>query len=194
MGQNASTTPEKVDVLICGSGSAGVCAAAWLARCGIKCKILESQAGPLHVGKADGVQCRTVEVFESFGLEDHLLRESYHVLEVSFWRSDTDGKLTLTKRTADTAPGLSHLPHVILNQARVNGILIDAMRKWNGQEIDYGYLVKGVELDSKGIVDSESYPVRVTTEKGGKEEIFQAKYVLVGSFCSSFPRTSNLSF
>ena len=185
MGQNnnsPSATPEKVDVLICGSGSAGICAAAWLARCGIKCKILESQAGPLQVGKADGVQCRTVEVFESFGLAEELLRESYHVLEVSFWLSDQEKKLKLTKTTADTVSGISHLPHVILNQARVNGILIEAMRKWNGQEIDYGYLVKGVDLDSKSISDPEAYPVRVTTERGGKEEFFQAKYVLASLF------------
>ncbi|KAI8210083.1 FAD-dependent monooxygenase terD [Colletotrichum sp. SAR 10_76] len=55
---------EEVDVLICGSGSAGLCAAVWLARCGVKFKILERREGPLQQGQADGVQCRTARINE----------------------------------------------------------------------------------------------------------------------------------
>ena len=65
------------------------------------------------LGQADGVQCRTVEVFESLGLEEQLLRKAYHVLEVAFWSANKEGKLVRTRRTADTMPGLSHQPHVI---------------------------------------------------------------------------------
>ena len=168
----------KVDIFICGSGSAGLCAATWLARCGVRCKIVDSRSGPLEMGQADGVQCRTVEVFESFGISEELLREAYHVLEVTFWNSDGSG-IVRTRRTADTMPGLSHNPHVILNQARVNYFLLEAMRRFNGQVVDYGYRVKGVQVDSGMTMDPDSYPVTVVTEKHGKEEIFQAKYVLV---------------
>jgi phenol 2-monooxygenase len=186
----ATPTPQKVDILIAGSGSAGLCAATWLARCGIPCKVLERRPGPMELGQADGVQCRTVEVFESFGMSEDLLREAYHVLEVAFW-SSTDSveeegvekgrKLVRTSRTADTMKGLSHQPHVILNQAKVNGFLIDAMRRWNGQEIDYGYVVKDVKVDSAAAGDAEAYPVTVTAEKDGVEEVFLAKYVLVST-------------
>ncbi|KFZ07827.1 hypothetical protein V502_09725 [Pseudogymnoascus sp. VKM F-4520 (FW-2644)] len=169
---------EHVDVLICGSGSAGICAATWLARCGLRCKILESQSGPLEIGKADGVQCRTVEVFESFGIAEEMLREAYHVLEVNFWGANEEGNLAWTGRTADTAPGLSHQPHVILNQARVNGLLLDAMNRFNGQTVDYGYNVKGVQVDSAIAGDLDAYPVTVITEKDGVEETFKAKYAL----------------
>ena len=52
-----------VDVLICGSGSAGIAAALWLARSGVQSfKVLERRDGPMKIGQADGVQCRTVEV------------------------------------------------------------------------------------------------------------------------------------
>jgi phenol 2-monooxygenase len=90
---------EQVDVLICGSGSAGLCAATWLSRCGVPCKVLDSRSGPLVMGQADGVQCRTVEVFESFGLAEDLLREAYHVLETVFWASDHDGGISRRSRT-----------------------------------------------------------------------------------------------
>ena len=170
---------EKVDVLICGSGSAGLCAAVWLARYGVRCKIVDSRSGPLVMGQADGVQCRTVEVFDSFGIAEELLREAYHVLEIAFWSSGEDGGIVRNSRSADTAPGLSHHPHLILNQARINGFFIDAMRRFNKQQVDYGYTVKGVEVDSVAAVDPDAYCVTVTTEKGGAEEVFKAKYALV---------------
>ncbi|EAU29462.1 conserved hypothetical protein [Aspergillus terreus NIH2624] len=171
---------EKVDVLICGSGSAGLCAATWLARHGISCKILERRDGPLVLGQADGVQCRTVEIFESFGIGEELLREAYHVLEVAFWAEDAPGAgaIKRTGRTADTQPGLSHQPHLILNQARINGLLIEAMRRFNNQEIDYGYDVKHLEVDSQLAKDPSAYPVKVITKKDGKLVEFEAKYAL----------------
>jgi phenol 2-monooxygenase (NADPH) len=189
-----------VDVLICGSGSAGICAATWLARQGISCKILEKNNGPMQMGQADGVQCRTVEVFESFGLSEELLRTAYHVLEVAFWSADATGKLVRTRRTADTQPGLSHQPHVILNQAHINGFLLGDMKR-NGLVVDYGHVVKSVQVESKELVhtngtshlpsgttkDDIVYPVTVTTEKDGVEEIFKAKYALVWNLEPSKP-------
>ncbi|OKP02461.1 3-hydroxybenzoate 4-monooxygenase [Penicillium subrubescens] len=169
---------EKVDVLICGSGSAGLCAATWLARYGIRCKVLERRDGPMKMGQADGVQCRTVEIFESFGIGEELLREAYHVLEVNFWADEGTGAIKRTGRTADTQPGLSHQPHVILNQARINGLLIELMQKYNDQQIDYGYNVTSVQVDSAAAADPEAYPVTVTAEKDGKTETFAAKYAL----------------
>jgi phenol 2-monooxygenase len=169
---------EKVDVLICGSGSAGLSAATWLAKYGVRCKVLERRDGPMKMGQADGVQCRTVEIFESFGVGEELLREAYHVLEVNFWADDGTG-IKRTGRTADTPPGLSHQPHVILNQARINGLLIGLMEKYNGQKIDYGYNVTNVEVDSTASGDHNAYPVKVTAERDGKTEVFAAKYALV---------------
>lgn len=133
----------------------------------------------MTMGQADGVQCRTVEVFESFGIAEKLLRDAYHVLEIAFWSPDGKGGLHRKGRTADTQPGLSHQPHLILNQARINGFLLEAMRKAHGQEVDYGYTVKSVEVDSSLAKDPDSYCTTVVAEKDGKEEVFKAKYVLV---------------
>lgn len=167
---------EQVDVLICGCGSAGLCAAVWLARCGINYKILERRAGPLENGQADGVQCRTVEVFESFGIAEDLLKEAYHVLEVAFWASEGED-IKRTHYAADTEPGLSHQPHVILNQARINGMLIEEIQRVSGSAaIEYGCDVQSVEVDD--IVDEGSC-VTTTAISNGQQKVFQSKYVLV---------------
>lgn len=183
---NDSSMIINTDVLICGSGSAGLTAALWLAKYGINFRVLERRDGPLVKGQADGVQCRTVEIFESFGLSDQLLRESYHVLELAFWASDQStelgdgekGGIKWSHYAPDTEPGLSHQPHVILNQARINDMITKEMLRCGGAEIDYGYEVKTVHVDSNTAQDPDSYPVTVTALKDGVEQVFRAKYAL----------------
>jgi phenol 2-monooxygenase len=186
----------RTDVLIAGSGSAGIFAATWLAIYNIPFTILERRSGPLDIGQADGVQCRTVEIYESFGLSEELLREAYHILEVCFWGSDEggDGKekqgIKRKSRSIDTERGLSHLPHVILNQARINGLMLgkmDAILKENKGhgKVEYGWTIKNVTVDSAKKNDPAAYPCRVTAERDGKEEIWEAKYVLVSTSTNS---------
>ena len=82
---------EHVDVLIIGCGPAGLVLAAQLANFpDIRTAIVDRRDGPLQVGQADGVACRTVEMFEAFGLADRLVSEAYWVNEVCFWRPDQD--------------------------------------------------------------------------------------------------------
>ncbi|KAI1082077.1 FAD binding domain-containing protein [Whalleya microplaca] len=171
--------PEQVDVLICGGGSAGLCAGLWLARTGIDYRILERRAGPLERGQADGVQCRTVEIFESFGLAEELLKAAYHALEIAFWSGDSGGGIRRTHYAADTEAGLSHLPHVILNQAEVNRMMTEEMRRASGREnIVYGCEVRGLEVDGALAHRWDDYCVRVTASKDGAEKVYRAKYVL----------------
>ena len=82
------TTEIKTAVVIVGSGSAGLAAAVWLAQSHIPFRMLERRGGPLTEGQADGVQCRTVEIYESLGVAEELLREAYHVMELAFWSVD----------------------------------------------------------------------------------------------------------
>lgn len=131
-------------------------------------------------GQADGVQCRTVEIFESFGISEELLRDAFHILEISFWQQDEEGKLIRGRRTADVAPNMTHMPHVILNQANVNGLLLGAMGKFGGKaNVEYGVTVKSVDVDEAVAGDADAYPCTVAAEKDGTEIAYKAKYTLV---------------
>ena len=79
----------EVDVLIVGCGPAGLTLAAQLAAFpDIKTLIVEQKSGPLMLGQADGVACRTMEMFEAFGFSERVLKEAYWVNETSFWKPD----------------------------------------------------------------------------------------------------------
>lgn len=179
---------EKVDVLICGSGSAGLSAAIWLARFGISFKVLERRDGPLQIGQADGVQCRTVEIFESLGISEPLLKEAYHVMELTFWAPDGHGGIRRNDVGLDTEPGLSHQPHLILNQARIHDIMMAEVRRLRGPGddwIEYGCDVQGLTVreETPGDGTEDPYVCEVVSTKNGEKCIYQAKYVLVSDSC-----------
>ena len=157
--------PEDVDVLIIGCGPAGLVLAAQMANFpDIRTAVIDRKDGPLEVGQADGVACRTVEMFEAFGLADRLVNEAYWVNEVCFWRPDPDDRTKITRagRIQDTEEGLSEFPHVIVNQARMLAYLRDHMeRSASRLEPFYGLRASGIEVDTGG---SSEYPVTVTLQ------------------------------
>jgi phenol 2-monooxygenase len=68
--------PEDADVLIIGCCPAGLVLAAQLANFpDIRTVVIDRKDGPLEVGQADGVACRTVEMFGDFGLANRLIDE-----------------------------------------------------------------------------------------------------------------------
>ena len=131
--ENGASLPLEADVLIVGCGPAGLTLAAQLAAFpDIRTVIVEQKPGPLQLGQADGVACRTMEMFEAFGFAHKVLEEAYWVNETTFWKpSDADSScIVRSGRVPDVEEGLSHMPHVILNQARVHDFYLEKMQKW----------------------------------------------------------------
>lgn len=122
----------EVDVLVVGCGPAGLTLATQLAAFpDLTVQIVDQKPGPLELGQADGIACRTVEMFEAFGFSERVLKEAYWVNEITFWKPDDGQRDTIvcSGRLQDTEDGLSEFPHVILNQARVHDFYLDAMRR-----------------------------------------------------------------
>ena len=67
------------DLLIVGVGPAGLMAATWAARCGINARIIDKRGTKVFNGQADGLQCRSLEIFDSFGFADRVWKESNHM-------------------------------------------------------------------------------------------------------------------
>ena len=171
--------PDEVDVLIVGTGPAGLLLAAQLSVFPeIVTRVVERAEGPLEVGRADGVNCKTVETFEAFGLADRMTAEAYWVNQTNFWGPDPADPARITRfgRVQDVRDGLSELPHVIVNQARLGDFLLEFAR--NSPSRLRARLRSRSRCGSRS-PKSDDEPVVVTIRRGdGSEVTVKAKYVV----------------
>ncbi|ALV45296.1 phenol 2-monooxygenase [Arthrobacter alpinus] len=176
--------PDEVDVLIVGSGPAGMLTAAQLSAFpDITTRIVERRDGRLAIGQADGIQARSVETFQAFGFAERIVAEAYRITEMAFWRPDPQDPTRIVRsgRAVDDSTGISEFKHLVVNQARVLDYFAEFMANSpTRMSPDYGWDFQALEVDDNG-----EYPVKVTLVRSagpdeGTERIVRAKYV-VGS-------------
>ena len=201
-GEAGNALPADTDVLIVGCGPAGLTLAAQLAAFpDIRTVIVEQKLGPLQLGQADGVACRTMEMFEAFGFAERVLKEAYWVNETAFWKPDdgddsgddsgngtSDGgrsRIVRSGRVRDVEEGLSHMPHVILNQARVHDFYLEIMQRSATRMVPhYARRLMGLERAPEGAsAGKPDHPVTVRFERqdaehAGQVETIRARYVV----------------
>jgi len=174
------TTPLTiVDVLIVGCGPAGLTLAAQLAAFpDIKTRIVEQKPGPMEKGQADGLSCRSMEMFQAFGFAEKVKREACWVNETSFWNPNpaNPGEIHRTGQIQDVEDGLSEMPHVIMNQARVHDRYLEVMRNSPTRLVpDYDRQVVDLVVDHT----ATDHPVTVTLKRSdGQKETVRARYVV----------------
>ena len=107
------SVPEEVDVLIVGCGPAGLTLAAQLSAFrDIKTCIVEQKPGRMLRGQADGIACRTMEMFHAFGFSERVLKEACWINETTFWKPDDrqPAKIVRSGWVQDVEDGLSEFP------------------------------------------------------------------------------------
>ena len=188
--------PQTVDVLIAGSGPAGLCLAAQLARVPqIRTMLVEPKLTPMERGQADGISVRSMEMFQAFGFAEKVMRESVWINETTFWApgpagaaagpasegaAPSAGLLQRVARVQDVPDGTSEMPHVLINQARVHDMFLDVMRHAPTRlEPDYGLKVASLQVDPV----APDHPVTVTLEhtapgREGQKATVRANYVI----------------
>src|SRR5271165_1512535 len=174
--------PEEVDVLIVGCGPTGLTLAAQLAAFPeIRTRIVEQKLGPLALGQADGVACRSMEMFEAFGFSERVMKEAYWVNEVTFWKPDDGARDRIVRngRIQDVEDGLSEFPHVILNQARVHDFYLDVMRDSPSRlEPDYARQLVDLQVAPDGERPVTVRLTRIDESHRGEVETVRARYVV----------------
>ncbi|EJD48151.1 hypothetical protein AURDEDRAFT_183516 [Auricularia subglabra TFB-10046 SS5] len=185
----------KVDVLIIGAGPAGVMCAMGLARAGVSVRIVDKRPEKVMAGQADGIQPRTIEVLQSYGLAEPLLKHGNQMHMAAFYNPSPDGGIERTGRASDvTAPTARYPFEVTLHQGEIEKIFLDDMTKHN-VKVERATLPTSLEVstDEKVLSDPQAYAVKVVLQhvdqpEGQQEETVEAKYVLGSDGAHSWVR------
>ncbi len=181
--------PTKVDVLIIGTGPAGLTMARQMSEFAeIKTCIAEMAPGPLLFGRADGISCRTIEIMEAFNSSEMVVKETYQLKQNTFWEPDEKNPQNIkrTEKIADARIGLSEFTHGIVNQARLHELLIEGMANAiTNLRPHYSRELIDLNIDESLTQDLEGYPITATFKRNdeagiGKVETVKARFI-VGS-------------
>ncbi|KAI1431911.1 FAD binding domain-containing protein [Xylaria sp. CBS 124048] len=173
----SSIKHSNVDVLIVGAGPAGLMLWLWLSRLGVPTRIIDKRPEKVFAGQADGFQARTLEILDSFGI-DEVWKEANRIYEVSFWNPGSDGRIRRGMRHPNNVTGLSRFTEAVLHYGRAGTIFEDAITASHPHSanpdtpsrIEWKVIPTSLTVDDEKVDDDDAYPVTVTLRHLTEEE------------------------
>jgi 2-polyprenyl-6-methoxyphenol hydroxylase-like FAD-dependent oxidoreductase len=101
---------EPTQVLIAGAGPTGLVLALWLARVGVRLRVVDKAAEPGTTSRAIAVQARTLEFYRQLGLADAVVEQGLKFAAVNLW---TAGRKRGRVALGDMGQGISPFPYVL---------------------------------------------------------------------------------
>jgi 2-polyprenyl-6-methoxyphenol hydroxylase-like FAD-dependent oxidoreductase len=107
---NASSNHD-TDVLIIGAGPTGLVLALWLARLGVRVRLIDRTAEPGTTSRAVAVQARTLEFYSQLGLATTVVERGRRATAINLWVA---GRKAARAAFADMGAGISPFPYALL--------------------------------------------------------------------------------
>jgi 2-polyprenyl-6-methoxyphenol hydroxylase-like FAD-dependent oxidoreductase len=117
----------QTDVLIIGAGPTGLVLALWLAKLGVKVRIIDKTAEPGTTSRALAVQARTLELYRQLDLTQAVVAGGHRVPAVNLWvRSEPAARLSFE----NIGSGLTPYPFLhIFPQDQHERLLIERLQR-----------------------------------------------------------------
>jgi 2-polyprenyl-6-methoxyphenol hydroxylase-like FAD-dependent oxidoreductase len=155
------------DVLIAGAGPTGLVLALWLAKFGVKVRIVDKTAEPGTTSRALAVQARTLELYRQLDLADAVVERGHKVPAVNLWvKGERKTRLGFESVGADLTP-YSFLQ--IFPQDEHERLLIDRLAA-------FGVCVER-RTELMGFEDTGGRIVARLKTAEGKDERCEARYI-----------------
>ncbi|KAG2137580.1 FAD binding domain-containing protein [Suillus bovinus] len=186
----------RVDVLIIGAGPSGLMCANALAGAGVDFRIIDNRPVGVAAGQADGIQPRTIEVLQSYGLAEPLLKEGAQMHLCAFYNPGPNGGIERTGRAPDVTAPTARFPFKItISQASIEAVFLESLKS-QGISVDRPIVPSSLEIsqDPEELLDPSSYPAKVVLDHIGpsdstpEQEIVHAKFVLGADGAHSWVR------
>ncbi|HEX3780562.1 MAG TPA: FAD-dependent monooxygenase [Pseudonocardiaceae bacterium] len=144
------TTATDVDVLIAGAGPTGLTLAIQLARGGVSFRLVDKAAEHFGGSRGDGIQPRTLEVFDDLGIIDTIMATGRTAPLHKIYRAgEVVGEMRMAERVEPTAdvpyPNAYFVP-----QFRTERILRDRLAELGGK-VELDTELVGFEQDTDGV-------------------------------------------
>ncbi|KAL4756259.1 FAD-binding monooxygenase [Aspergillus foveolatus] len=136
-----------------------LCCRRGLSRCGIKTRIVDKRGTKVFNGQADGLHCRTLEIFDSFGFAHRASRELNYMIEICLWNPDENGRIRRSDRFPDTIPQISRFQQVVLHQGRIERFFLNSMKEHGNLTVERGVLPVSFVIDEAKAADFDNYPI-----------------------------------
>jgi 2-polyprenyl-6-methoxyphenol hydroxylase-like FAD-dependent oxidoreductase len=126
----SETAPRDTDVLdtevlIVGAGPTGLVLALWLARLGVRVRIVDQTAEPGTTSRALAVQARTLELYRQVGLADAVVERGHKLVAGNIWVSGAHASRFVF---GEMGEGISPYPYaLIFPQDEHERLLIDRL-------------------------------------------------------------------
>ncbi|GLA50759.1 hypothetical protein AnigIFM63604_007074 [Aspergillus niger] len=180
-----NSSPTQTDLLIIGAGPAGLMAACWASQyTNMTTRIIDKHPSRTATGHADGIQSRTLEILESFGLVDPIVRKGVQHAEMCFWGYDKNAG-GITRQKMDPAQtDKSRYNMVLLNQGMIEQIILDYLELEREKRVEVEYAKQAKTLE---ILKEDEYPIVVGVKRVGLDganghcdqvETIRARYVI----------------
>ena len=158
---------QDTDVLIVGAGPTGLVLALWLARLGVRIRIIDKTAEPGTTSRALAVQARTLEFYQQMGLADAVVAAGRNIIAANMW---VTGRRVAHAVFGEMGAGLSPFPYALVYpQDEHERLLIERLRE------------AGIEVERQTeLVRFEETPEGITghlRRSDGAEEVCNAAYI-----------------
>ena len=140
-----------MDVLIAGGGPTRLTLAIDLARRGVGVRVVDKAARYFAGSRGDGLQPRTLEVFDDLGVVDAVLAAGAPPVASRVY---LDGKFVTQRWAAEPREPLPDMPYpngYVLGQSHTEAILRDRLAEF-GVGVELGAGLTGFEQDADGVV------------------------------------------
>ena len=82
----------------------------------LRIRVIDKKSAPLETGRADGLKSISIEVLDSFGIGDSILKNCQPCEEIVLWNPGKDGVITRTMTIPDKVEELRRAREVTLDQ------------------------------------------------------------------------------
>ncbi|ENH70068.1 Phenol 2-monooxygenase [Fusarium oxysporum f. sp. cubense race 1] len=125
------------DVFVVGAGPSGLMLSVVLAKLGLSVKVIDERPDQTTVGRADGIQPKTIETLQMLRIGDDLVQTGVKVHDICMWRGSPTEGLRRTGREVHYPSSVVDVlhPYILLcHQGMMEGTFINDLRK-SGVEV-----------------------------------------------------------